>query len=395
VYVVPGGPSGTGASWADPLSDLPRSPERGLVYFLAAGSYGSRVFDTPASGEQVIEIRRATATDHGTDTGWDTRYAEGPARFDSPVLFSSSHWVFDGGRRNEADWFDGESYGFRVDNAGEYQNIVIWNERASVDTSFVTVRRVFVDAIVGLPTAPVRMYAIDTDRYGEAVSEGLRFQGMYVRGSNNVWFLRTTEGALLEYSASDLADSNDANHGEVVNLYFSGNNATVRFNRWRDEFIGTTGTALVAITAADGLSFYGNVVDHFSVGDGALGFGGRETSHNRVFNNTFVRGVGYNSGTAWGDGTDNEVFNNLWIDCGRVTIEGLHDHNGFSDGNARGEENAQTDLSAAAFVNAAGGDFRLARATQPGRVLEAPYDRDISGALRGDDGEFDRGAYEH
>jgi len=396
VYVRPGAPAGgSGETWDNALSDMPAAPERGLVYFLAPGSYGARVFDTPARGTDVIEIRRATDRDHGTDVGWMPEYGVGAARWDSPVVFATSYWTFDGGRRDEADWFDGEAYGFRVDNAGEDQNVVIFNERPSVETSYITIRRVFVDAIVGLPEGPVRRYAVDTDRYGKATSVGLRFQRMYVRGSNNVWFLRTTEGALLEYSASELADSNDANHGEVVNLYYSGNNATVRYNRWREEFIGTTGTALVAITDADGLAFYGNEIVGFSVGDGALGFGGRATSHNRVFNNTFVGGVGFNSGTAWGDGTDNEVYNNVWVDCGRVTIEGDHDYNAFSDDDTRGEAHAQVGFSAASFVDVAAGDLHLEDATDPGRSLPTPFDQDRDGRTRGADGSFDRGAFEH
>jgi chitodextrinase len=46
------------------------------------------------------------------------------------------------------------------------------------------------------------------------------------------------------------------------------------------------------------------------------------------------------------------------------------------------------------FVNLAGLDFHLARATNAGQSLPSPYNIDPDGNLRGGDGVFDRGAYE-
>jgi hypothetical protein len=217
---------------------------------------------------------------------------------------------------------------------------------------------------------------------------------MFVRGSNNVWFLRTTDGAVVEYCASDGVAGNGANHGEIVNLYYSGNNAVVRFNRWRNAFLGPGGggTALVAITEADGLEFYGNVAWSFAVGDGAIGFDGYASSHNRVYHNTFADNQGYNAGTAFGEGTDNLVYNNLWIDAGTVNLAGDHDYNAFGDDNGRGEAHAQTNLSSAIFVDYGSGDFHLGANTDAGMALDAPYDVDADGTPRT---TWSRGAYEY
>jgi hypothetical protein len=218
---------------------------------------------------------------------------------------------------------------------------------------------------------------------------------MYVYGSNNVWFLRSTDGATVEYSASNGAASSASNHGEIVNLYYSGNNAIIRYNKWKNAFVGNGGTALVAITHANGLQFYGNVVSNFDVGDGAIGFNGYSSSGNRVYNNTFIGGVGWNSGTAWGSGTDNQVYNNLFINCKTVNLAGTHDYNAFSDTNARGEPNAQIGVPTLIFVDYANGDFRLKSETASGRALVSPFDFDMLGTKRGANGVVSRGAYQY
>ena len=262
--------SGNGSDWNNAYRSLPATLKRGDVYYVASGNYPAYKFDDAQSGNAVITIKKATATDHGTATGWNAAYGNGQAVFNSELEFQRGYYVFDGQVRNEADWFDGASYGFRIAHNNKDRNIVISGGSAS---SNISIKHVFVDAIYkNLPSNTVRRYAIDTDTYGGSHAPNLVFHKMYVYGSNNVWFLRTTNGAIVEYSASNGAASNAANHGEIVNLYYSGNNAIIRHNQWKNAFVGNGGTALVAITHADGLQFYGNVVSDFEVGDGAIGF---------------------------------------------------------------------------------------------------------------------------
>lgn len=383
-----------GTDWVNAYTSLPSALVRGDTYYLADGSYGARTFADPLSGSAVITIKKATSGDHGSAVGWLAGYGDGQAIFDSVIRFESGYYVFDGQSRNESNWFDGSAYGIRVNHNNKDQNIVI--QKYGRAPSNITIKHVFVDAILGnLPSGTVRRYAIDTDDFdGGSTATNLVFTRMFVSGSNNVWFLRTTAGAIIEYSASSGAASNAGNHGEIVNLYYSGNNAIIRFNQWKDAFIGYGGTALVAITKADGLQFYGNVAWNFEVGDAAVGFNGYSSSRNRVYNNTFVGGVGYNSGTAWGIGTDNLVYNNLFVNCRIVNLDGTRDYNGFSDGNNRGEAHGQISVPTSIFVNYAGGDFRLKAETSGGLPLGAPFNADPTGRTRGADGTFTRGAYE-
>lgn len=388
--------SNSGADWANAWSALPATLVRGDVYYVSAGAYPAYTFDDPVSGSLTTTVKKATAGDHGTETGWSSVYATGQAVF-GMFTFRTSHYVIDGQTRNESDWFDRSAYGFSIGRDTEQQQIVIQNYGNAPDD--ITVKYAYLPGFAAaLPSTTQRIYAIDIDDYdGGSISSGLVFHRLFVSESNNVWFLRTTEGAVVEYSASDGVESNSTNHGEIVNLYYSGNNATIRYNRFRNAFKGPGGggTAIVAITYADGLQFYGNVVSGFSTGDGAVGFAGASSSHNRVSNNTFVDSSGYNAGMAWGAGTDNIVSNNLFINCPTVGIEGTHDFNGFGGSNALGEAHAQTGLTTAIFAGYSTGNFTLQAATAAGATLGAPFDRDLRGALRGADGVFDRGAFEY
>ena len=394
-YVRPGAPgSNNGTDWTNAYTSLPAALVRGDTYYVASGSYPAYTFADPLSGTLTITVKKATAADHGTETGWQAAFGAGQATFNSVIRFQTGYYLLDGQTRNESDWFDGASYGFRIAHNNQDQNIVINNYGKA--PSNISVKYTFVDAIVGnLPSITIRRYAIDTDDFdGGSVASNLLFHRMYVSGSNNVWFLRTTNGAIVEYSASNGVVSNAANHGEIVNLYYSGANAILRYNQWKNAFIGYGGTALVAITQADGLQFYGNVVSNFEVGDAAIGFNGYSSSRNRVYNNTFIGGVGYNSGTAWGSGTDNLVYNNLFINCRTVYIEGTNDYNGFSDSDGRGEANAQVNIPTSIFANYSGGNFKLVAETRAGMVLAAPFNKDLLGNTRGADGTVSRGAFE-
>jgi len=396
-HYIRDGSSGDGSSWANAWDSLPDTLQRGHTYYIADGSYESYTFDDAESSSQWITLKKATTDDHGTDAGWQNSYGDGQAVFNSAMVFEQGHYLFDGQVRDEDYWFDGDVYGFRINHNNQDQNIVISNY--GVNIRDITIQYVYIDAIYqNLPSTTVRRLAVDTDGFdGGTTATGLVFSHMYVHGSCNVWHLRTTDGAIVEYSASDGAASNSANHGEIVNLYYSGNNAIIRYNRFKNAFVGEGGggTAIVAITYADGLQFYGNTVWNFAVGDASIGYAGYYSSHNRVYGNTFVDSVGYNSGTAFGSGTDNVVYNNLWVNCPTINIDGTHDYNGFSDSNARGESNAQTNVPMSIFSSYAGKDFMLTSPTKPGIALTPPYDQDMLGNVRGADGVWDRGAIEY
>jgi hypothetical protein len=386
--------SGSGADWTNAYPSLPASLIRGDIYYIAAGTYPAHTFKDPISGTTPITIKKATVSEHGTETGWQAAYGSGQAVFGNFAI-STSNYVIDGSYRNESDWFDSAAYGFSIGTNTSQQQINIQNYGNAPDN--VTIKYAYVPGwSAALPSTTQAIAAIRVDDYdGGSTSTGLVFSHMYVSNANNVWLLRTTNGAIVEYSASSGAKGNAANHGEIINLYYSGNNAIVRYNILKDAYIGGGGTALVAITYADGLQFYGNIAYNFQVGDASVGFDGYTSSHNRIYNNTFITGgQGGNAGMRWGAGTDNLTYNNLFINCTAVAIEGTHDYNGFSDSDSRGEAHAQINVPTSIFANYNSHDYRLVAGTSPGTSLASPFNVDRSGLMRGADGVWDRGAFE-
>src|SRR3989344_1494729 len=95
-YIRNGATSSSCTDWTNACDSLPGTLQRGATYYIADGSYGSYTFDDPVFGTQLITIKKATASDHGTNTGWSSSYGSGQAVFGGTLNFNTSYWVFDG-----------------------------------------------------------------------------------------------------------------------------------------------------------------------------------------------------------------------------------------------------------------------------------------------------------
>ncbi len=109
--------SGAGSDWTNAYTILPSTLTRGDTYYLADGSYGSYTFDDPNSGSVGIAIVKATASSHGTNTGWVDSYGDGQATFTHWNVYTD-YYTFNGVQRN-SDWQLGSvsQYGIRVAGA--------------------------------------------------------------------------------------------------------------------------------------------------------------------------------------------------------------------------------------------------------------------------------------
>lgn len=392
-YCVRAGATGTGAGldWVNAFPTLPATLVRGATYFVADGSYPNYDFNDPVSGSTVITIRKATESNHGTQTGWNSTYGDGQAVFNSTWTVTTSNWIFDGQVRNESNWFDGASYGFKI--AHNNQDVQVRMHDDLADN--VQFRYIMLEAT----TAPLPSVTIN--RYGMYINDfdwsGL-FTGhvihrcLFMNGNVPI-FARTSDGTVVEHSAFADTESNDANHGEAISAYFGNHNFIFRHNKFRS----IVGTAVLAYQG-NGWQVYGNVMwDHWT-GDGVIAaFSGSATANNNTFHhNTIIGGRGYNSGLYYAAGsTGNTAYNNLWINnAGPNSVDGTRNYNGYSEANAHGEANAQINIPTTIFMDYANADFRLRSATSPGLALGAPYATDVNGIARGSDGNIDRGAYE-
>src|SRR5690242_6729684 len=92
--------TGSGADWTNACADFSGSCAvsslvRGDTYYVAAGTYASHTWNRAASGTSVITIKRATAADHGTDTGWSSTF-DAQVTWGYNQQFTTGFWVFDG-----------------------------------------------------------------------------------------------------------------------------------------------------------------------------------------------------------------------------------------------------------------------------------------------------------
>lgn len=395
--------NGQGMDWSNRAAWGSVAFQRGMTYYLMSGTYsGDKIFNTAALGSTLITLKKATIADHGEDIsgGWNaSTMGSGQAVFTGAWYMFSNYWVFDGAERDENNWFDGTKYGFRIaNNTGSQIIFYDFNLGApAAARSSLTFRYIHCDASVSVPVAAVRWNSIDTDPYNSAVfSTGLTFSRMFINGSCNHWMIRGSTGTVIEYSAASNATGNENNHGEIVNLYYTANNTVIRHNHFKNNYVGGGGTALIACTFTSGHQIYGNLFENWDSGDGAIGFIGGDMSNTKIYNNTFVKCT-TGGGIQASAGSGNEIRNNLWVGVSSPSINvgagATITHNAFSNASGSGTS-AQTSVPTSIFVNYAGGDYRLASATQAGFTLASPYNVDRLGNTRGADGTWDRGAYE-
>src|SRR3990167_6731493 len=98
---------GNGNDWTTAWQVLPATLVRGDTYYLSDGTYPKYVANTAVSGVTLITIKKAIASDHCTDTGWNLgTMGSGQATFSStsaalgPLIVTTPYWVFDGQKRD-------------------------------------------------------------------------------------------------------------------------------------------------------------------------------------------------------------------------------------------------------------------------------------------------------
>ena len=408
-YITPAGAGAkNGADWNNAMAWSSFTPSRGATYYVAGGSYSGRDFATAVSGSSYITIKKAIASDHGTDTGWVSTYGTTQASITGVVSFNTDYWIIDGSIRNESDWFDATSYGFRI--SGSQQQIYVGK-----NSSYIQVKNLVFEQPATLETAAVRRYSLDLYSFGgyPKTQQGIVVARSYFKNGNVPIFAgRTTNeyisGMLVEYTAFDNTKSNANNHGEAISCYYNGcgKDFVIRFNKFR----GISGTAIIAMTGADNFQFYGNVIWNSDIGDGILGFSEPTRSNftnSKVFNNTIVDRVsGWNEGVAFQTGSNNLVYNNLWFNTsqsnGATLVHGggvTNNYNAYDDSSYTGTEpNIQKGLTSAIFNGYTADDFTLKVNTAAGIDLSkisgyvSAWSQDITGKTRS---TWSRGAYEY
>jgi len=412
-HYIRDGATGTGDcgaatnSWADACDSLPDTLVRGDTYYIAGGSYGEHTFNTAASGAIPIYIKKATVADHGTETGWNSSYGSGVAQFAAPLNINTAYWIFDGQSRITAN----SGHGIKISNTLCYQkHIQMTGTPDHISLRYIEFAGLGDDGDCRISDtqdgANDQLYANDAD----ADNATLEYCYFHDAGRTHLLTGAGADNWLIQHCYFGTVESHADEHGEPLNVDRSAN-WIIRYNIFNE----TEGTGVIMVEdsqGATGWEIYGNLFSNFSSNNGAIATDADYSCDNpptnrcptmwyssKVYNNTFVNGMGINQGInpQNGSGADWQVYNNIWYNCSNLAnLSSVpHDYNAFSGPNAFGEAHGQANLTSAIFRDYNNDDFSLVGATSAGATLASPYNTDMLGRTRGADGVWDRGAYEY
>lgn len=374
-----------GSDWTNAFTNLPATLVRGDVYYIASGTYGNYTFAN-VSGTAPVTVKKATVSDHGTNTGWNDSYANGQAVFTGWTM-RMSNLVIDGQTGGGPGAWD-KGHGIAVRDLSDH---LIYQGGGDPAISNVTLRHIEID---GTSTA-----SADRDLvYLTGGASDITMQYMYIHDAGcDIFQLRNNITRFtLEYSKVARNTSSASCHGDVFE-YDSGTASdwTHRYN-WFDDCEGTYLWGTHESGTFTGAKIYGNVISGGDMANGMISAlsGGGVISNLKFYNNTIANVGGYNAGFNYlSRGTNNSIYNNIWYNS-PADLGGTHDYNWFYGSRTQSEAHIQNG-SGSPFVDIASKNFALKAATNSGTNLGAPYNVSIEGSPRGADGVWDRGAYEY
>jgi hypothetical protein len=394
-YVLDGGSSSTCTSWSDACDSLDLAQDvvsRGETIWVGDGTYAGSWLDVATSGTTLITIKKATAAAHGTETGWSSTYGDGQASFGT-ITPITDYWVFDGATRDESDppssWNTTAAYGFAASSitvntlsghsaCGDH--VTIRNVVLAVSPSTCTEGGGWVDC-----DRPIYLGGFDSGTDGCYDWTISKFK-VYASGEGQ---LAGAELVTIEYGYYTASIGKECFRGQV-----HAKDITVRYNVFHDccrpPAEGCTGEVALFRNGGDpdvnefeGFKAYGNIVwktGDFSRADYVFSAQAQDC---KIYNNT-VSDNGDGSGQfACETGGGSDIRNNVTYLTGTQS----------SGCTADTCSNNSNYTSSPPFTDAANGDFTLTEALV-GASLSSPYNEDLTGATRGADGTFDRGAYE-
>lgn len=443
--VTPNGSgSKTGVDWNNAYAGLPSTLVRGDIYYLADGNYGNYL-SIKTSGSGTLEIRKAQSYDNGSScansiaAGWNTStmgsaqaYWQSTGSGKLVNLGSQGDIVINGNGNNAGT--DEIGCGGVAANPPSTMKGAAPNPAAcgikfddSTCTSTATNGCDGGSGVINGGGPNITLESVE-----------LFGQGLNSNGNNNseTYFWFANGGNLSNVTISHCYGHNagttyftvvsggwnggsfdhnylwglfdgSANHGEAVQLQgsngVSGSN-TIHHNIFRDQ--QTNGDVVAVISGTQTYSFYDNV-DFCSTGgtstscrhnDGVIGcFNSQTCSNVLVYNNTFS----FPSDCGWnvtGGPSTMTVENNLWYNCGGITMMGgtnTVDYNSYlnSGKSAVGSHDVAVLKSAPnPFVSST--NFQLASENGDWNnrlALGAPYNVDAAGVTF----TTDRGAYQY
>lgn len=410
--------SANGNDWTNAWTSLPATLVRGDTYYIADGSYSSYTFDDPVSGTNYITIKKAIASDHGTETGWIAAYGDGQAVF-SGLYFYTSFIVVDGQTGQWAsDWPGYQIHGFVVSRSGGANNSYLIRVGAlGSEQGNIIIRHV---EAYWKNTSTWYKSQFHWYGYVSTVAE-LSYCWFHLGAGSVVTHL--SGQLILDHSfieengnAQAVMKWDPSEHSVLMQIRDPADSCIIRhnvFRRWESS------GCIMLYSNVDDTEFYGNTFTLDALGGTtpAVPYRGESNGiingyaagvsfeRNKIVNNTFVDINYYTArpqiANIGGWDNTNVVKNNIFYDCSGATdlVIGAvsRDYNWFFSSGEHSEAHSQVGTSDI-FISRTGKNYRLAKATNPGVNLSgygADFTYDPDGVARGADGVWDRGAYEY
>jgi len=383
-YYVRDGASGSnnGTDWTNAWEDMDdinwSTYSRGDTLYIADGSYLGDDFAQAVSSTTINYVFKATTAEHGTETGWNSAYGDGTANFQATVTFDTDYWILDGKVGSEK-----AGHGFKVTTsscAAATKLIRIDNGADDITISHVEMEHCGINIGYNQDC----FYCVSSSDGG---STNITLRYCYMHDVSRVMMLTNNfTNGLIEYCYFENRRHTSI-HGEAVSANYCGANANNIFRYNIFENIYGTGILVFKDSEQSHFYVYGNLFFNsggasYETHNGSVcNTSGDTNTDMYVYNNTFVD-LNDVTGILWYNGSDNYATNNIWVNCATVNMVGTASSNNTTAG------------ATSLFTNYAGDDFTLAAALA-GVDLGSPYNSDLLGNTRGEDGTWDRGVYEY
>jgi hypothetical protein len=435
--------NGNGSTWSAATSNgatgafnaIPSTLVRGAIYYLADGAYPKFQFDTPVSGTQTVELRKAQSYDHCTSTGWNaSTMGSSQAVFkytnSEPIIGVASSYLTINGNGNSRAPGCGQGgatgttkaqpppvpndCGIKIDDTG-CTSTGTNSCMTPIRTTASNVTHLTIEYAEALGnnnnlSEPMIIFAPYS---GDAYAT---YTHMFMHNAGCVYIQDGQQNETVTYSYFWGNNSNAGGcHGQASFSDAAESDTTYADNVFRD-IIGTSiWTFADYSTTHNNWLFYNNVIwaDNRSLDqqeDGIIACinSGTICTNFMVVQNTMVN-LNYSTGTVFSNAGGSITFeNNLWYgNQGTSNSPGgvffqmagsslTEDYNSFLNSGSSGGGAHDISSSAAPdpFVNWSAGNFNLASANTDwgGRLaLAPPFTTDPNGTVRG----TDRGAYEY
>ncbi len=316
---------GNGSDWANAYPALPETLVRGNTYYIADGTYSGVIFHAPESGQTLITVKKATALDHGTNTGWYNAYGDGEARFTDTLAFASGYWLLDGQTGGgDGSWTTG--FGFHVVRGAG--SPVIYK---APNANFITLKHMNIEGDYG-----------DGDGTGNANDGICLAQGnnitvsyCYIHDVGRCLFFGRADFVTIDHCYGGAFESTSNEHSEIASIWdtdgdgIGPHNWTVRHSIWT-HLEGTGGFMMDgAALTIDDCVFY--QLNQAGGGNGAIGTWTASklvglTISNTSFINLHYPAVGILNGDDTGTFYNNTVTNSF---IGPTFSRLLHDYNSY------------------------------------------------------------------